>query len=283
MPSSLRSKIQSGSREALVGQHRLHRLDPVGHAHSEITSRSAPSKLSSARRCPCSASHAPELERLREPRDDPLLHARRRAAPTSTAMPGSRGPAAPPGGARTPRRSRRRSRAGVGMCSTRVRPPSAAATSAIAGKRGRSITSPSCRCSCCQAGQRVELEGEDDDRPAARRAAARRGRRRGGSQWWIVTHAIAASNAPSSNGSASARASIAGAAPGGRCARIVALRLDRKDPAIAQARRSRRPRRRSAPSARRRAPRGCARRSAGPAGDGGRTCGRAGRSRRAPP
>ena len=30
MPSSLRSKIQSGSREALVGQHRLHRLDALG-------------------------------------------------------------------------------------------------------------------------------------------------------------------------------------------------------------------------------------------------------------
>ena len=34
--------------------------------------------------------------------------------------------------------------------------------------------------------------------------------------------AIAASNAPSANGSASARASMHGAAPGGRCARITA-------------------------------------------------------------
>jgi hypothetical protein len=36
-------------------------------------------------------------------------------------------------------------------------------------------------------------------------------------------HAVAASTRPSSNGSASARAAIAGAAPGGRCARIVSL------------------------------------------------------------
>jgi hypothetical protein len=56
---------------------------------------------------------------------------------------------------------------------------------------------------------------------ATRRSSARPAS--GGCQWWIVTHAIAASKVSSSNGSASACASIAGAAPGGRCARIVAL------------------------------------------------------------
>ena len=44
--------------------------------------------------------------------------------------------------------------------------------------------------------------------------------------------AIAASNASSSNGSASAVASIAGASPRGRCARIAARRLDRDDVAV---------------------------------------------------
>ena len=45
----------------------------------------------------------------------------------------------------------------------------------------------------------------------------------GGSQWWIVMQAIAASTESSSSGRTSALASIAGAAPAGRCARIVAL------------------------------------------------------------
>jgi hypothetical protein len=45
----------------------------------------------------------------------------------------------------------------------------------------------------------------------------------GGCQWWMVTQAIAASTESSSSGSASAWASIAGAAPGGRWVRIVAL------------------------------------------------------------
>jgi len=39
----------------------------------------------------------------------------------------------------------------------------------------------------------------------------------------MVTHAMAASTEPSSKGSDSARAAIAGAAVAGRCARIVAL------------------------------------------------------------
>ena len=40
------------------------------------------------------------------------------------------------------------------------------------------------------------------------------------SQWWSENTAIAASNSPSANGSASARASMHGAASGPRCARI---------------------------------------------------------------
>ena len=42
------------------------------------------------------------------------------------------------------------------------------------------------------------------------------------SQWWSESTAIVASNEPSPNGSASARASMQGAAPGGRWARITA-------------------------------------------------------------
>ena len=56
---------------------------------------------------------------------------------------------------------------------------------------------------------------------ATRRSSARPAR--AGSQWWIVTQAIAASTAPVSSGRLSARASMHGAAPAGRCARIVAL------------------------------------------------------------
>ena len=111
---------------------------------------------------------------------------------------------------------------GVGMRSTRVRPPRAAATSSIAGNRGSSFATPSRRYSSCHAGRWSSSNVNTTTGPrATRRSSARPAS--GDCQWWIVTHAIAASNAPSSNGSASARASIAGAAPAGRWARIVAL------------------------------------------------------------
>ena len=70
---------------------------------------------------------------------------------------------------------------------------------------------------------------EEQHLPARRRAASRRGPRRDRVQWCIVSTAIAASNVAVANGSASATPRTAGAAPGGRCAIIVARRLDRHD------------------------------------------------------
>ncbi len=51
--------------------------------------------------------------------------------------------------------------------------------------------------------QAVELEREDHHRSTGHPAQLGEAGR-GGFQWWIVTHAIAASTAPSSSGSASA-------------------------------------------------------------------------------
>ena len=132
--------------------------------------------------------------------------------------------------------------AGVGIRSTRVRPPSAASTSLDRREPRPLDLEPLARCSCCQAGSASSSNVKTTTGPrATRRSSARPAA--GGSQWWIVTQAIAASNASSSNGSASARASIAGAAPGGRCARIVALGSTASTQRSA-ARRSRRRRRR---------------------------------------
>ena len=67
-----------------------------------------------------------------------------------------------------------------------------------------------------------ELQREDDHRATGtRRISASPAAT--GCQWWIVAHAIEASTASSSRGSASARASMTGAPSGRRCARIVAL------------------------------------------------------------
>ncbi len=58
------------------------------------------------------------------------------------------------------------------------------------------------------------------ERRATRRSSAKP--RSTSLQWWIVRMASATSKSPSGSGMASALAWIAGAAPGGRCAIIVA-------------------------------------------------------------
>ena len=70
--------------------------------------------------------------------------------------------------------------------------------------------------------QKARREAGFQLRTTTRRATRRSSRSPAArsAQWWSENTAIAASNAPSPNGSASARPSITGADPARRCARI---------------------------------------------------------------
>ena len=199
--------------------------------------------VAASRRCPCSASHAPDarssprratirsstpgasIVQHRLPRAHLRIEQRLRTVPERLLEPSTQS-------------------AGVGIRSTCVRPPSAAATASIRGKRGRSISSPSRRYERCQAGSASRSNVSTTTGPrATRRSSARPAS--GGSQWWIVMHAIARVER-----AVVERQPLGARRQRGRGARAGAERASRRSarppaPSGPQARRSPRPRRRS--------------------------------------
>ena len=141
------------------------------------------------------------------------------AARRRRCWPARPGPGRPRDGASRRIRKPSRQSCGIGTAISRVAPSAARTRSNdVVGSRGER-----------RAGSRATSQNASRNAGSHWKTTARRPTRRSSrsppsrsAQWWSDSTAIAASNAPSANGSASARASTHGAAPGGRCARITA-------------------------------------------------------------